>query len=33
MMEMLMGMLSPEQKSIFEMFGGNSTHESDGMDE
>ncbi len=33
MMEMLMGMLSPEQKSIFEMFGGNNTHESDGMDE
>lgn len=33
MMEMLMGMLSPEQKSIFEMFGGSSTHESDGLDE
>ncbi|NBI92172.1 hypothetical protein D3Z45_16745 [Lachnospiraceae bacterium] len=33
MMEMLMGMLSPEQKSIFEMFGGNNTHESDRMDE
>lgn len=33
MMEMLMGMLSPEQKSIFEMLGGNHTHESDRMDE
>lgn len=29
MMEMLMGMLSPEQKSMFEMFGGNIPHESE----
>lgn len=28
MMDMLMGMLSPEQKNLFEMFGGNNTHES-----
>ena len=27
MLDMLMNMLSPEQKSMFEMFGGN-THES-----
>lgn len=27
MMEMLMGMLSPEQQSMFEMFGGNIPHE------
>lgn len=27
-MEMLMGMLSPEQKAMFEMFGGNHTHDS-----
>lgn len=27
MMEMLMNMLSPEQKAMFEMFGGNDTHE------
>lgn len=29
MMDMLMGMLSPEQKTMFEMFGGNNTHESE----
>lgn len=29
MMDMLMSMLSPEQKTMFEMFGGNSSHESD----
>lgn len=28
MMEMLMNMLSPEQKAMLEMFGGNHTHES-----
>lgn len=33
MMEMLMGMLSPEQKAMFEMFGGNNPHESERMDE
>ncbi len=33
MMDMLMGMLSPEQKSMFEMFGGSNTHESDRLDE
>lgn len=32
-MEMLMGMLSPEQKAMFEMFGGNSPHEPERMDE
>lgn len=32
-MEMLMGMLSPEQKAMFEMFGGNSPHEPEQMDE
>lgn len=33
MMEMLMGMLSPDQKAMFEMFGGNSPNESERMDE
>ncbi len=33
MMEMLMGMLSPEQQSMFEMFGGNVPHEPERMDE
>lgn len=33
MMEMLMGMLSPEQKNMFEMFGGSSPHETERMDE
>ncbi len=28
MMDMLMNMLSPEQKAMFEMFGGNHTHDS-----
>ncbi len=32
-MEMLMGMLSPEQKTMFEMFGGNNPHEPERMDE
>lgn len=30
---MLMGMLSPEQQSMFEMFGGNVPHEPERMDE
>lgn len=29
MMDLLMGMLSPEQKTMFEMFGGNNSHESE----
>lgn len=29
MMDMLMNMLSPEQKAMLEMFGGNQTHESE----
>lgn len=29
MLNMLMGMLSPEQQAMFQMFGGNNSHESE----